>query len=64
MQKLHVVQGLVTNDIYRYIRHPQYTGISGFAKREEATVIAGFGDACLEYARTTPRFLPGLYRRR
>lgn len=88
--KIHAAQGLVTHGIYRYIRHPQYTGMFLFtlgwilhwpsvitlllwpvlvtayillAKREEATVIAEFGDAYLAYAEKTPRFLPRIYRR-
>lgn len=85
--KIHRAEGLVTSGIYKYIRHPQYTGIFMFtfgwilhwpslitlilwpvlvaayvwlAKREENVVTQEFGEAYLEYAGKTPRFLPRL----
>jgi protein-S-isoprenylcysteine O-methyltransferase Ste14 len=80
---------LVTNGIYRYIRHPLYTfgaamfvsfgmmaanwfiaalGILTFilmairTPKEEANLIAKFGDEYLEYMKRTGRFFPKLGR--
>jgi protein-S-isoprenylcysteine O-methyltransferase Ste14 len=79
---------LVTNGIYKYIRHPLYTfgsslflffgtiadnwfiallGILAFiavairVPKEEANLIAKFGDEYREYMKRTGRFLPKLF---
>jgi protein-S-isoprenylcysteine O-methyltransferase Ste14 len=76
---------LVTKGIYKYIRHPQYTGFflltlgmtiewaslalllmlpvvfimyCRLAKKEEADMIAEFGDAYRDYMKATKRFIP------
>ena len=78
---------LVTGGIYKYIRHPQYTGFLlmtlgmlfewatlpllimypilvilylRLAKKEEADMLAEFGDAYRQYMKVTNRFLPNL----
>ena len=78
---------LVTDGIYKYIRHPQYTGFLlmtlcmlfewatlpllimypilvvlylRLAKKEEADMLAEFGDAYRQYMKVTNRFLPNL----
>lgn len=82
--QIHRAKGLVTTGIYRYLRHPQYTGIFLFtfgwilhwpslitlmlwpiliaayvwlAKREEKEAIDEFGNAYIEYANRTKRFI-------
>lgn len=79
---------LVTEGIYRYIRHPQYTGFMlitfgmildwatipmlimwpimaalyyRLARREEADMIAEFGQPYLDYRQRTGMFLPRLF---
>ncbi len=76
---------LVTEGVYKYIRHPQYTGFflltlgmtiewaslalllmlpvvfvmyCRLAKKEEADMIAEFGDAYRDYMKNTKRFIP------
>jgi protein-S-isoprenylcysteine O-methyltransferase Ste14 len=85
--KIHKADGLVTDGIYKFIRHPQYTGIFLFtlgwlihwpsvitlilwpiltlsyiwlALQEEKDLTASYGEAYLEYARKTKRFIPYL----
>ena len=87
LYKARQEQRLVTDGLYAYVRHPQYTGLflglfgEGIvhwptlfsvaifpvivfvyyllARREEAIVVAEFGDAYLDYRRRVPMFLPG-----
>ncbi len=85
--KIHKAEGLVTDGIYKFIRHPQYTGIFLFtlgwlihwpsiitlilwpiltaayiwlALQEEKELTAIYGEAYLEYASKTKRFIPYL----
>jgi protein-S-isoprenylcysteine O-methyltransferase Ste14 len=82
--QIHRAKGIVTSGIYRYIRHPQYTGIFLFtfgwilhwpslvtlilwpiligayvwlAKQEEKEAVEEFGEAYIEYAKRTKRFI-------
>ncbi len=84
-KQIHRAEGLVTSGIYKFVRHPQYTGIFLFtlgwimhwpsiitlilwpillgayvwlARFEEKQAIEEFGDAYLEYAGKTKRFIP------
>ena len=84
-RRIHRADTLVTDGIYKFMRHPQYTGIFLFtlgwilhwpsiitlilwpilvgayvwlSKYEEKQAIADFGDAYLDYAARTKRFIP------
>ncbi|MEE8138928.1 MAG: isoprenylcysteine carboxylmethyltransferase family protein [Thermoanaerobaculia bacterium] len=86
-QQIHRSTGLVTSGLYRWIRHPQYTGLLLFtcgwllhwpslvtllfwpilaaayvllARLEERQAVAEFGEAYLDYAARTKRFIPGV----
>ncbi len=82
---------LVTDGIYEYVRHPQYSGfiviIVGFliqwptiitlimapsllimynrlSKKEEAVMIAQFGEEYLEYREKVPSFIPAIKQKK
>jgi len=83
--KIHKAEGLVTDGIYKFIRHPQYTGIFLFTLgwiihwpsvitlllwpvligsyiwlsiQEEKELVEIYGQAYIEYANKTKRFIP------
>ncbi len=87
-RRIHRAQGaLVTDGLYRWVRHPQYSGLLlitiglliqwptiitavtwpilvimyvRLARKEEAEMERGFGDAYRAYAARVPRFVPWL----
>lgn len=81
----HAQGGLVTDSVYRYMRHPQYSALMlittgmliqwptlptllmwpvlvvayyRLARREEALLLARFGDAYRQYMAHVPAFVP------
>lgn len=64
-RQVHKARGenrLVTDGLYAYVRHPQYTWL---ARREEQQVLKQFGEEYRAYQQKVPMFIPrwGQWRR-
>jgi protein-S-isoprenylcysteine O-methyltransferase Ste14 len=70
---IHATQRLNVSGVFRWMRHPSYTGMmliflampaAALLYRihvEEDALTGAFGDEYVEYSRTTKRLIPGIY---